>query len=71
MINHGHTEIAFVADYEGNIVLTKRFNGYKKLWRTVIFLSVLNIFSAIHLHMRAVSKPAVPLQAASHQSQQW
>lgn len=43
----------------------------KKLWRTVIFLSVLNIFSAIHLHMRAVSKPAVPLQAASHQSQQW
>ena len=30
MINHGHTEIAFVADYEGNIVLTKRFNGYKK-----------------------------------------
>lgn len=71
MINHGHTEIAFAADYEGNIVLTKRFNGYKKLWRTVIFLSVLNIFSAIHLHMRAVSKPAVPLQAASRQSQQW
>lgn len=62
MINHRHTEIAFAADYEGNIVLTKRFNGYKKLWRTVIFLSVLNIFSAIHLHMRAVSKPAVPLQ---------
>ena len=30
MINHGHTEIAFAADYEGNIVLTKRFNGYKK-----------------------------------------
>ena len=30
MINHGHTAIAFVADYENNPVLTKRFNGYKR-----------------------------------------
>ena len=29
MINHGHSDIAFVADYENNYVLTKRFNGYK------------------------------------------
>ena len=28
----------------------------KKLWRTVIFLSVLNIFSAIHLHMREAGR---------------
>ncbi|WP_455721044.1 LacI family DNA-binding transcriptional regulator [Agathobacter sp.] len=30
MINHGHTSIAFVADYEGNSLLTRRFNGYKR-----------------------------------------
>lgn len=29
-INHGHDHIAFVADYEGNPLLTKRLNGYKK-----------------------------------------
>lgn len=28
VINHGHTEIAFVADYEGNSLLTRRFEGY-------------------------------------------
>lgn len=28
MINHGHTGIAFVADYEGNTLLTRRFEGY-------------------------------------------
>ena len=28
VINKGHTHIAFVADYEGNYLLTKRFNGY-------------------------------------------
>lgn len=28
MINHGHTEIAFVAAYEGNSLLTRRFEGY-------------------------------------------
>lgn len=30
MINHGHTHIAFVADYEGNFLLTERFNGYRQ-----------------------------------------
>lgn len=30
MINHGHKHIAFVADYEGNLLLTKRLDGYKK-----------------------------------------
>lgn len=30
MINHGHSAIAFVADYEGNSLLTRRFNGYKR-----------------------------------------
>lgn len=30
MINHGHTSIAFVADYEGNSLLTRRFNGYRR-----------------------------------------
>ena len=30
MINHGHTAIAFVADYQNNILLTRRFNGYKR-----------------------------------------
>lgn len=30
IINHGHTHIAFVADYEGNALLEKRFAGYKK-----------------------------------------
>lgn len=28
MINHGHTAIAFAADYEGNPLLTRRFEGY-------------------------------------------
>lgn len=28
LINHGHRNIAFVADYEGNFLLTTRFNGY-------------------------------------------
>lgn len=28
MINRGHTHIAFVADYEGNALLTSRFKGY-------------------------------------------
>lgn len=30
VINHGHTHIGFVADYEGNPLLTKRLNGYKR-----------------------------------------
>lgn len=30
MINRGHTNVAFVADYLGNDLLTARFNGYKK-----------------------------------------
>lgn len=30
MINHGHRAIAFVADYEDNPLLTRRFNGYKR-----------------------------------------
>ncbi len=30
MINHGHTHIAFVADYEGNYILTKHLEGYRK-----------------------------------------
>ena len=30
LINHGHRKIAFVADYEGNPLLTNRFMGYKK-----------------------------------------
>lgn len=30
MINKGHTNIAFVADYDGNSLLTKRFEGYRK-----------------------------------------
>lgn len=30
MINHGHSHIAFVADYEDNFVLTARFNGYRQ-----------------------------------------
>ncbi|MBQ7943044.1 MAG: LacI family DNA-binding transcriptional regulator [Lachnospiraceae bacterium] len=29
-INHGHSNIAFVADYEGNPLLTERLNGYKR-----------------------------------------
>ncbi|HJB35935.1 MAG TPA: LacI family transcriptional regulator [Candidatus Blautia merdipullorum] len=29
MINHGHSHIAFVANYEGNPLLTRRFNGYR------------------------------------------
>lgn len=29
-INHGHSHIAFVADYEGNPLLTARLNGYKR-----------------------------------------
>lgn len=29
VINHGHTHIGFVADYEGNPLLTERLNGYK------------------------------------------
>lgn len=71
MINHGHTEIAFVADYEENIVLTKRFNGYKKaLEDSHIPFRPEYIFSYPPSY-EAVSKPAVPLQAASHQSQQW
>lgn len=28
MINHGHTGIAFVADYRGNALLSRRFEGY-------------------------------------------
>ena len=28
VINKGHSHIAFVADYEGNYLLTNRFNGY-------------------------------------------
>lgn len=30
MISHGHTHIAFVADYKGNHILTKRLDGYRK-----------------------------------------
>lgn len=30
IINRGHSNIAFVADYEDNHLLTKRFNGYRK-----------------------------------------
>lgn len=30
IINRGHTNIAFVSDYEGNPLLTKRLTGYKK-----------------------------------------
>ena len=30
MINHSHSHIAFVADYEGNDILTKRFAGYRQ-----------------------------------------
>lgn len=30
MINHGHTEIAFVADYRESHILRDRFNGYKR-----------------------------------------
>lgn len=30
MINRGHNHIAFVADYEGNAVLTERFLGYRQ-----------------------------------------
>lgn len=30
LINHGHTKIAFVGDYENNHLLTQRFNGYKR-----------------------------------------
>lgn len=30
MINHGHTHIAFVADYEGVDILTNRFLGYRQ-----------------------------------------
>lgn len=30
MINHGHTAIAFVADYKISHVLANRFNGYKR-----------------------------------------
>lgn len=30
MINHGHSRIAFVANYKDNPVLTQRFNGYCK-----------------------------------------
>lgn len=30
LINHGHKNIAIAADYEGNPLLTARFNGYKK-----------------------------------------
>lgn len=30
MINHGHTHIAFVADYTDNFLLTQRFNGYRQ-----------------------------------------
>lgn len=30
MINHGHTQIAFVADYASSPVLTKRFLGYQR-----------------------------------------
>lgn len=29
MINHGHTHIAFVADYRDNPLLTRRFEGYR------------------------------------------
>lgn len=30
LIDHGHTEIAFVGDYKDNHLLTQRFNGYKR-----------------------------------------
>lgn len=30
LIQNGHSHIAFVADYEGNPLLTKRFNGYQR-----------------------------------------
>lgn len=30
IINHGHTHIAFVADYKGNPLLTNRLNGYRR-----------------------------------------
>ena len=30
MINRGHTHVAFVADYEGNYLLTKLLNGYRR-----------------------------------------
>lgn len=33
MINKGHTNIAFVANHEGNYLLTKRFNGYCRALR--------------------------------------
>lgn len=33
MINHGHSHIAFVADYENNFLLTERFQGYRQALR--------------------------------------
>lgn len=33
LINHGHTRIAFVADYEDNPILTARLDGYKQALR--------------------------------------
>ena len=33
MINKGHTDIAFVADYKGNKLLTRRFQGYCRALR--------------------------------------
>ena len=70
MINHGHTEIAFAADYEISSspnVLTDT----KKLWRTVhIPFRPEYLFSAIHLHMRAEVSEMQPCHCRqqSHQS---
>lgn len=33
MINHGHSHIAFVADYENSFLLTERFQGYRQALR--------------------------------------
>ena len=52
MINHGHSAIAFVADYKISHVLANRFNGYKRALEENHIMSTL-------LPMRAVSRPAV------------
>lgn len=59
MINHGHSAIAFVADYKNNHVLTSVSMAINGRWRRTILLLTRIMFMSTLLPMRAVSRPAV------------
>ena len=55
MINHGHSAIAFVADYKNNHVLTSVSMAINGRWRRTILLLTRIMFMSTLLPMRAVS----------------